>query len=273
MSKTVRKAFGLLEALSRESVARRVSDLAQEAGMTESSACRLLATLVELGYAAREERSGLYAPTLKLWSVAHTLISRTDELHTIAQPILDALSEKTGESAALGVFDDGYAVYVAKSDGAGAIRAVATVGARLPAMATGFGKAIVAWRPELLDAALGRAERFTERTLMTREQMERDLEAARERGFAITQGELFPDTCAIGYPIFDGFGKAVAGVALWGAQAAILAERKAWLAQHVREAAQAISAHLGYVEKPAARAARSDARGPLAHSTNAVRRN
>jgi IclR family transcriptional regulator, KDG regulon repressor len=248
MSKTVRKAFVLLESLARDGGPRRVSEVAHEAGLTESSACRLLATLVELGYALRDDRTGLYSPTLKLWSVAHALVGRTDELHTLAQPVLDALTAHTGESSALGVFDDGYCVYLAKSDGAGAIRAVARIGARLPATATGFGKAIVAWRPELLAAAVARVQRFTERTLMARAEIELDLQRARERGYAITRGELFPDTCAIGVPVFDATGLPVAGIALWGPESAILGEREALLAHDAIEAARTLSTRLGYVE-------------------------
>jgi IclR family acetate operon transcriptional repressor len=261
MSKTVRKAFAVLEALSRENAPRRVSDVAAQAELTESSACRLLATLVDLGYAVRDERSGLYSATLKLWSVAQGLISCTEDLHAVAQPVLDALSAQTGESCALGVFDDGYAVYIAKADGAGAIRAVATVGARLPAVATGFGKAIVAWRPELVAAAVARARRFTERTLVTRAEIERDLALARARGYATTQGELHPGTCAIGVPVFDANGAAVAGIALWGAQGAILGERMAWLAKCTLDAARTLSARLGYVERAGERSA-ARARAP-----------
>ena len=247
MGKTIGKAFGVLEALARASEPQRVSDLAQQVGLSEPTTCRLLGSLVELGYATRDAATSRYAATLKLWELSQNVIGRTDDLQVIAQPVLAALSDATGQSCALGVFDDGFSVYIAKADGPAAIRAVATLGARLPATATGFGKAIVAWRPELLPQALARVSRFTRHTLMTRRDIERDLELARARGYATTQGELHEDVCAIGAPVFDRAGLAVAGVALWGARESILGPRHADLARETMAAAQRISARLGYV--------------------------
>jgi DNA-binding IclR family transcriptional regulator len=224
--------------------------------LSEPTTCRLLASLVGLGYVARDEATSRYATTLKLWEVSQRVIGRSDDLQVIAQPELAALSAATGESCALGVFDDGYVVYIAKADGTNAIRAVATVGARIPATATGFGKAILAWRPELLPQALERVQRFTRSTLTTRRDIERDLEAAHERGYATTRGELHQDLCSIGVPVFDRTGCVVAGLALWGGHDAILGRRQAELAREAIAAARRISARLGYVNADASGRAR-----------------
>jgi len=250
MGKTIGKAFNVLEALARSGGAARVSDLAHETGLSEPSTCRLLGALVDLGYATRDPASSRYSATLKLWEISQGLIGHSDDLQVIAQPVLAGLSEATGESSALGVFDDGYSVYVSKADGNRAIRAVATVGARLPASATGFGKAMLAWRPELLPQALLRVHRFTPHTLTSRRDIEHDLEQARARGYVITREELHEGVCALGAPIFDRSGTAVAGLALWGSRDAILGKRQAELARALTAAADRISAQLGHV-KPA----------------------
>jgi DNA-binding IclR family transcriptional regulator len=247
MGKSIGKAFSVLEALARATGPQRVSDLAQQLGLSEPSACRLLASLVELGYVTRDPLSSRYCATLKLWEVSQGIIGQADDLQLIAQPELAALSAATGESSALGVFDDGYSVYVSKADGSKAIRAVATVGARVPACATAFGKAMLAWCPELLPAALKRMRRFTPRTLMTRRDLERDLAEARARGYALARGELHEGVCAIGAPVFDATGSVIAGLALWGSEESILGERQPGLARATLEAAERISARLGHV--------------------------
>jgi len=256
MGKTIGKALNVLEALAKAGGPARVSDLAQEVGLSEPSTCRLLGALVELGYASREKETSRYSATLKMWEVSQRLIGRTDDLQVIASPVLAELSEATGESCALGIFDDGYAVYLAKADGRSAIRAVATVGARIPATATGFGKAMVAWRPELLPLALARVQRFTPRTLVTRRDIERDLEQSRTRGYAITRGELHEGVSAMGAPIFDASGLAVAGLALWGGEESVLGRRHDEHARLLLAAAGRISARLGYVAPAASRRAR-----------------
>lgn len=247
MGKSIGKAFGVLEVLARAPEPQRVSDLAVAMGLSEPTTCRLLGSLVDLGYVARDEDTSRYSPTLKLWEISQHVIGRSDDLQVIARPVLDALSSATGEACALGVFDDGYSVYIAKADGTNAIRAVATVGARIPATATGFGKAILAWRPDLLPQALARVHRFTRQTLTTRRDIERDLEAARARGYAITRGELHEDVCAIGAPVFDRSGIVVAGLALWGGRETILGRREGELARETLAAAHRISARLGFV--------------------------
>ena len=247
MGKSIGKAFGVLEVLARAPQAQRVSDLAVAIGLSEPTTCRLLGSLVELGYVARDAATSRYSPTLKLWEISQHVIGRSDDLQLIARPVLDALSSTTGEACALGVFDDGYSVYIAKADGTNAIRAVATVGARIPATATGFGKAILAWRRDLLPQALARVHRFTRHTLVTRRDIERDLDAACTRGYATTQGELHEDVCAIGAPVFDRSGTVIAGLALWGGRDAILGRREGELAREALAAAQRISARLGFV--------------------------
>jgi IclR family acetate operon transcriptional repressor len=248
MGKTIGKAFTVLEALTERRGTHRVSDVAQRVGLSEPSTCRLLGSLVELGYAERDEDSGGYIATLKLWEIAQRLIGGTDELQEIAQPILASLSSATAESSSLGVFDDGYCIYIAKAEGSRAIRAVATVGSRQPATAVAFGKAILAWRPDLVPQALARAQRFTRHTLTTARELERDLAESRSRGYAVSRGELHTDVCAIGCPVFDAAGRAVAGVALWGSRDSILGERMDEMARETMFAAQRISARLGYVE-------------------------
>lgn len=265
MGKAIGKALNVLEALARADAPARVSDLAQEVGLSEPSTCRLLGSLVELGYAARDKETSRYSATLKMWEVSQRLIGRTDDLQVIASPALKDLSEATGESCALGIFDDGYAVYLCKADGRSAIRAVATVGARIPATATGFGKAIVAWRRELLPQALARVQRFTPRTLVTRRDIERDLEQSRARGYALTRGELHEGVCAIGAPVFDRKGTVVAGLALWGGEESIFGRRHEGHVRDLLAAAARISARLGYVAAAAnARAARRSRRGAKA---------
>ena len=261
MGKTIGKALGVLEALAKAGGPARVSDIAQEVGLSEPSTCRLLGSLVELGYAAREKETSRYSATLKMWEVSQRLIGRADDLQVIAGPALTELSDATGESCALGIFDDGYSVYLSKADGRSAIRAVATVGARIPATATGFGKAILAWRPELLPQALARVQRFTPRTLVTRRDIERNLEESRARGYALARGELHEGVCAIGAPIFDAHGAAIAGLALWGSEESILGERRDAHARELLAAAASISVKLGYVAPGAkARAGRPRAR-------------
>jgi IclR family KDG regulon transcriptional repressor len=246
MGKTIHKAFAVLEILAAAAGPMRVRDLCREVELSESNVSRLLSSLVELGYATRDADSGHYAATMKIWQVGMQTVARTGDLQAVANPLLSQLSERTGESVALGVLDDGYAVYVGKADGRGAIKAVAHVGARLPATATGFGKAVLAWRPELVNDSLARIKRFTPHTLLTRADIERDLAATRARGFALTRGELFPEVCAIGCPIFDSGGVAIAALALWGAESRITGPRMARLVREAQETAHEISVRFGY---------------------------
>jgi len=248
MEQTVQKALNLLEALVKSGQPRRLTELARQLGLTKPNVYRLLSTLSVLGYVKKDPATSLYSPTLKLWEMGSMLVRDVD-LVGVASPRLRRLCEEAHESVQLAVFDSGFAVYVDKVDSAQPLKAITTIGSRVPATVTSTGKAILAWLPsESLDVAFQHVKRYTPLTLMRRRDIEKDLEETRGRGYSINHGEFRVGVCGIGAPIRDRSGGVVAAVGVWGAEANILGPRREELAKLAIVAARDISRALGHIE-------------------------
>jgi IclR family transcriptional regulator, KDG regulon repressor len=253
MEQTVQKALNLLEALVRSGQPRRLTELSRELGLTKPNVYRLLSTLSVLGYVKKDTATSLYSPTLKLWEMGSMLVRDVD-LQTVAGPRLRRLCDDTHESVQLAVFDSGYVVYVDKVDSAQPLKAITSIGSRVPATVVSTGKAILAWMgPEALDRAMEHVKRYTPITMTKRKDIEHDLEESRERGYAVNRGEFRVGVCGVGAPIRDRSGAVVAAIGVWGAEKNILGTRREEIAHMAVAAARDISRELGYIEGAAAR--------------------
>lgn len=247
MEQTVVKALAILEALIHAEQPQRLTDLASSLSMTKPNVYRLLGTLSELGYVQQDSDTSLYRPTLKVYELGVMIIGRAD-LVTTAGPVLRNLCEQAHESVQLAVFDDGYVVYVGKVDSSHPLKAITTIGNRVPATCVSTGKAMLAWLPEpALESALQRVQKFTPTTKLTRRAVERDLIEVRRLGYATNRGEWRPGVCGIAAPVRDRVGSVIAAVSAWGGEANILGPRRDELAALVMTAANQISRHLGYL--------------------------
>jgi len=250
MEQTVQKALNLLEALVKSGQPRRLTELARQLELTKPNVYRLLSTLSALGYVKKDPATSLYSPTLKLWEMGSLLVRDVD-LVSVAQPRLRRLCADTHESVQLAVFDAGFVVYVDKADSPQPLKAITTIGSRVPATVTSTGKAMLAWMPrESLEAACQHLKRYTPNTLIRRKDIEHDLEETRGRGYAINKGEFRSGVAGIGVPIRDRTGGVVAALGVWGAEKSILGARREELAHLLIVAARDVSRDLGFVETP-----------------------
>ena len=248
MEQTVQKAMNLLEALVRSSQPRRLTELSRELGLTKPNVYRLLSTLSILGYVKKDPSTSLYSPTLKLWEMGSMLVRDVD-LQSVAGPRLRRLCDESHESVQLAVFDNGYVVYVDEVDSAQPLKAITSIGSRVPATVVSTGKALLAWMAAgALDDAFGHVRRYTPVTMTRRKDIERDLEETRERGYAINRGEFRAGVCGIAAPVRDRSGNVVASIAVWGAEKNILGARREELAAMTMSAARDISREMGFVE-------------------------
>jgi DNA-binding IclR family transcriptional regulator len=248
MEQTVQKALNLLEALVRSDRARRLTELSRELGLTKPNVYRLLSTLSILGYVKKDPATSLYSPTLKLWEMGSMLVRDVD-LQSVAGPRLRKLGEDTRESVQLAVWDAGYVVYVDKVDSPQPLKAMTSIGSRVPATVVSTGKAMLAWmQGDSLGLAFEHVKRYTPITMTRRKDIERDLEETRERGYAVNRGEFRAGVCGIAAPVRDRGGQVVAAIGVWGAEKAILGTRREELAHMTVSAARDISREMGFVE-------------------------
>jgi urocanate hydratase len=117
---------------------------AHASGLTPTTALRYLRALEARGYVDRDGAGDYSAgPTLLRLAASLRDAGPLERLAATAQPHLDDLAERTGESAYLAVSDGRTASYVATAESGRAIRHVGWVGQTVPLAGSALGAALL----------------------------------------------------------------------------------------------------------------------------------
>src|SRR5829696_7290761 len=147
-----RRGLAVLRSFDAQHAALTLSDVARLTGLTRATARRLLLTFVALGYMHNDGRR--FELTPKVLDLGHSYVSSL-RLADIAQPSMEAMSERVHESVSCAVLDGEEIVYVARVPAARIMTISLALGSRLPAFCTSLGRVLLAELPaDELDAYL-----------------------------------------------------------------------------------------------------------------------
>ncbi len=243
---SVARALALLDELAASESDLGVSELARRIGVNASTASRLLATLEQDGYVARDPR-GPYRLGLKLVALGDRALARLD-IRELARPSLEELTAATGETATLSVPGEHTAVTVDFVPSALSVTSVARLGRPSVAHATAAGKVMLAFALAFAEdpvAEAGELVRFTDRTITDPAALATELQAVREHGYAEAVGEREPDLAALAAPVLGRAGVLVAIVGLQGPASRLSTTRRRAVRPPLLAAAAAISRAAG----------------------------
>jgi IclR family pca regulon transcriptional regulator len=158
--------------------------------------------------------------------VAHAyLASRATP--SLAQPLLDALSERTRESASLGKLLGDDAIIIARSTARRSLSTGLGIGSRLPAYCSALGRVLLASLPPAEAERRVRAmprQPLTARTVYELKPVLALLARCREEGYAGNDGELELGVRSMAVPVHDRSGAMVAAMSI-----AVRAERMSFV--------------------------------------------
>jgi len=180
---------------------RTASEVAAELRLSRSRTYRVLATLCQLGYV--RTYAGRFALTPKMLELGYRQWSGLD-LADVAKPHLDELLEKTQEACSVSILDGHTIVCVARATARRLMGVAEEVGTRLPAYATAQGRVLLAaLTPEELNEYLARADLrpLTRATIVSSQDLRRELDGVRRRGWASVDEELEPGLRSVSVPI------------------------------------------------------------------------
>ena len=215
-----------------------VGAVAEELGVARSTAHRLLTTLQSQGLLFQPGARRAYAPGPALVELGARVVGAMD-LREQARPVLEQLTQETGETTHLLILRGDEVVFVDGVEGRHAIRAATRVGAFELAHVSAAGKVLLA---ELSPEELHRRypdEKLhggTDGALATRSALEAELSRTREQGYAVNHSESEVGLCAVSAPIRDVSGTAIGAVSVSGPAGRV--------ADHVAEIARSLQAHL-----------------------------
>lgn len=182
-----------------------VRELAQILGTAPSTIHRTLVTLSEIGMVAREP-DGRYSIGFELQRLSWRVNARFPTL-TIAEPILNELTEATSETSVLGVFDPvrNQVTFAATVHTQHRLQYVGNLYNSIPIHAGASGLSILAFLEKPLRDQIVHAphlEAFTERTLTDPVQLDAALDDIRRAGYAISRGQRTEGAVGIGAPVW-----------------------------------------------------------------------
>ena len=179
----VAKSFRVLEILSTTAGPSRLSSLADASGMQKSTVHRVLAELIDLGYAEQDETTGLYRPTLRTWELGSATVANLP-IRQVASAALQDLRRDTGETVSLVVRSGDDALYLDKIISPRPERFSTRVGSRVPLPLTIGGLALLASSDDGADVVRRTARRTDLSAEVDVDAVVRSLDTIRRRGHA-----------------------------------------------------------------------------------------
>jgi DNA-binding IclR family transcriptional regulator len=249
---TVVNAMRLLEAF-RDEEQLGVTEISRRLALHKNNVFRLLATLEQQGYIEQCTDSERYRLGIRTLELGQSF-SRSRTLLRCARRVAEDLSERSGETAHLGVMRDFEVVHLL---GERADRLVTTglrVGQRLPVHCTALGKILLGCAPEGVRQSFDRGRGVdgglalrTEATITDSHKFFEHLRTVAVRGFAVDIGECEDGLCCAAAPVFDVEGQVVAALSVSGPAFRLGEDRLLGeIAPLVMSSAERLSRDMGY---------------------------
>ncbi|WP_042461648.1 IclR family transcriptional regulator [Neobacillus dielmonensis] len=194
------KADQILAYLSSTDTPQTLNQIAKGAGLTNSTALKILDTLVVIGYVRKDEEAKKFKLGPSLIRYANRAMNQYD-IKELAQPYLKQLQIETGETVHLGVKNKSHIVYISKLESNKPICLYSQIGKNLPLYCSAMGKAVLAEQPDSeIEAYIDETEftRFTQFTITEKQPFMDEMNRIRKLGYAFDNREHEDEVFCIG---------------------------------------------------------------------------
>jgi DNA-binding IclR family transcriptional regulator len=247
---SVSRALEILDFLVEAPGGMSLSRICDGTGLNISTIHRLLGTLIAHGYVRQDISTKEYFLGPQSLRLAQSALGHFDIRNEGMGP-LRQLAIEARELANLAVLSGNHVIYVAQVPAEErSIQMFTRLGARVPLHCSGVGKAILSFMPEarawqlLGDRPLST---FTVNTITNTLKLRHELEATRQRGYAVDDEEREEGVRCVAAPIFNANGDVIAAISISGPAGRFPIARMEDLGVLVTNAAAQVSANLGYV--------------------------
>lgn len=219
------RGLTVIQAFDKENSRLTLSDVAKRTDLNRATARRFLFTLNALGYVESNGKQFWLSP--KILELGYAYLASQPIVDTV-QPFIERVSNETGESCSVSVLDGQDVVYIARYLTHHIMSVTLNVGTRLPAFATSMGRTLLAQKDDddvVETLSNCQLKKFTEHTIVDRDQLKEELSITRNRGYAIVNQELELGLRSVAVPIFNKRGQAIAAINV-GTQSSRISEQE-----------------------------------------------
>lgn len=227
-------------------------ELSNRLKLHKSTVHRLLSSLIFMGYVKQDDETDKYMLTFKLVKLSSKILSRMDVL-SIAHPFMEQLALKCQETVHFVQRDGTDMIYLDKVEPPivreSSIRMASQVGLSRPMYCSGVGKSVLAELPNQTIEEIWKnsiIEKKTEHTIITLNDLFKELELVRQHGYALDREENEIGVTCIAACIFTYQQFPKYAFSISAPTSRMTAERIQELAADVLNAQKKLSAALGY---------------------------
>ena len=183
-----------------------LSDLAKVTDLPRATTRRILMTLQKAGFVAGDDR--LFTLTPRVLTLATAYLT-SNQISTVMQPLMDAVSTQAKEVCSLAILDGDEAVFIARSSPARVFSTGLDIGYRLPVFCTSVGRVLLS-RLSNDDLAktidLMTMTPLTPQTLTDKAAVIATIITDRSKGYSLVDREAEPGFRSISVPVrrYDG---------------------------------------------------------------------
>ena len=242
------KGIAVLEYLSFHSSGETLQVIKAALDISQTTAYRILNTLVRLGYLNYDDDTKRYKISRKLLTLGFRSLNEHNLLETVL-PHLRDLRDRVKETACFGVLGDQKGIFIEQAQGHHTFRFILSPGKSFELHCSAPGKAIMAYLPNTVrERYLSYMEftRYNVRTITSREVYLKELEKVRQQGYAMDNEEELNGVICIGAPIFNYTGYPCGAIWISGPRDRLSNGVVVSFAECIKQVAQDILLELGY---------------------------
>ncbi|MCO4255081.1 IclR family transcriptional regulator [Pseudarthrobacter cellobiosi] len=239
-------AIAVLRTFTADEPLLGVTEIANRVGLHKSTVSRILSTFEQEHLVERDADTRRFRLGLGLIAVAGPLLAELEE-RRVAYPVLRELTELTGETSALMMWEGNESICVEQIASRHQIKHTAPLGARYSDALSSSVQVFLGMQPEERVRALLRSGAITYPGLddASLEDYLLRLKDDSRRGWAINYGESSMDEVGVAAPVYDHRGDLVAAVLIPAPRFRVSKERLQSLGESCRAAADKVTARLG----------------------------
>ncbi|KAA9018325.1 IclR family transcriptional regulator [Niallia endozanthoxylica] len=242
---SLRNALRLLNLFSVDEPELQLEDIATALEIGQSTAYRLVHTLIEEGFIVRDPSAKSYRLAASVLALGHTIMTKVDLCH-LSIPILEQLAGVSGETAHIGVFKDHQVLYLLKMDSSYPVHLLSHAGRKNPVHCTSTGQVLLAYQSEeTIEQIINKGLTcYTSKTITNPIKIKNLLKTIRSQGYAVSQEELHEGVVSIAAPVKNSKGNVIAAVSIAGPTLRLNKQTIPKLIKQVQQASDRVSTKL-----------------------------
>jgi IclR family KDG regulon transcriptional repressor len=244
---SIDRAIAIVDLVAKNPDGISLAELSVQLELNNSTVFHLAKTLDKLHIITQVPETKRYRIGSHLFTLAAGALNETTLL-ALATPLLEHLSQTTGESANLAVRSQNEVIVIARAAATGMLQLSSRTGTTRPIHVTATGKALLStMAAQDLDRLLETHsfQAFTPKSIANREALYKELAEVRKTGLAYDRCEFDPDVTCVATTVQDFAERHVASIGISGPVWRMTPKLMQKKSKELRKVAANLSAQLG----------------------------